>query len=419
MRSSSADKLKIAIIHLSFIYSGGGEKLVLEEAKLLRKRGHEVTIYTPLVDRKNCFPDQINDVDIREFIPSVFSFIKRHGSFFVLINCVLAPILSFRLRGYDVVFAANQPSLWFAYFSKKFFGIPYVSYLAQPTRFLYPRDIDSETGLHFSNQSKIAISTKLMKLFRRFIKFSDHLSVSNSDEILVNGKHVKDNIDRIYKVNSTLCPAGTYQDKLPRPLNKRTQRPYLLITNRHFPQKRFEYAITSFANLKDEFPKLQLIITGEATEYTLEVVSLIERLDLDGVHFVGYVNQNKLKKLYTESLVYLYTAPEEDFGMGIIEAMGYGTPVVAWNSAGPSKIIKNGYNGLLADPYSVSDFSEKIREVLTNKKLFAALSKNSYNTIRESYRYDKHIDRIEGSLRKVLKVRSFALRHFESNREIS
>ena len=53
-------KLKIAIFHLGFFFSGGGEKLVLEEAEELIKRGHDVSLFAPVIDRIDCFPDIIS-----------------------------------------------------------------------------------------------------------------------------------------------------------------------------------------------------------------------------------------------------------------------------------------------------------------------------------------------------------------------
>ena len=57
-------KLKIAIFHLGFFFSGGGEKLVLQEALGLTKRGHEVSLFAPVVSKKDCFPDLTKNVKI-------------------------------------------------------------------------------------------------------------------------------------------------------------------------------------------------------------------------------------------------------------------------------------------------------------------------------------------------------------------
>src|SRR3989344_4389348 len=61
--------LRIAIFHLAFIYSGGGEKLVLQEAEGLKGLGHEVEIFTSVVKRSNCFPDYIKKFQIKTFLP--------------------------------------------------------------------------------------------------------------------------------------------------------------------------------------------------------------------------------------------------------------------------------------------------------------------------------------------------------------
>ena len=53
-------KIKLAIFHLAFVYSGGGEKLVLEEVKRLRKIGYEVDLYACAKDTTKCFPEIIN-----------------------------------------------------------------------------------------------------------------------------------------------------------------------------------------------------------------------------------------------------------------------------------------------------------------------------------------------------------------------
>jgi hypothetical protein len=44
--------LKVAIFHCGFIYSGGGERIVLEEAKGLIKRGYDVEVFAPTVEPK-------------------------------------------------------------------------------------------------------------------------------------------------------------------------------------------------------------------------------------------------------------------------------------------------------------------------------------------------------------------------------
>ena len=62
-------RLRIAIFHLGFFYSGGGEKLVLEEIRGLRALGHDVTCYAPYVDREGCFPDIPEMAEVEPLLP--------------------------------------------------------------------------------------------------------------------------------------------------------------------------------------------------------------------------------------------------------------------------------------------------------------------------------------------------------------
>lgn len=412
----SKRKLNIAIFHLAFIYSGGGEKLVLEEAKGLKKLGHDVTVFAPVINKEKCYPEIIDKFKIKTFLPQLPFIVPEHESFQILLSCVLAPFYAHRLKRFDVILAANQPSPWIAWVIKVLYKIPYISYLAQPTRFLYPRKIDKETGLVFTKKAETSLTAKLMAAFRGFIRRADRVSIVGSDIILANGEHVKSLLERKYSVTAVSCPAGAY---LPRGVveyekrltgkikigRRQVKKPYLLITNRHFAQKRFEYGIFALSTLLTKFPDYSLVITGGETDYTDELKVLINRLGLNGkVVFSGYVKEKELKSLYSQAAVYLYTAPEEDFGMGIVEAMAAGTSVVAWNNAGPAKIIVDGKTGLLAKPFAISDFTSNVQKLISEPSLAAKIGKAGYDEIANKFSYKNHLKRLERLLSDVARL---------------
>ncbi|OGM24046.1 hypothetical protein A2715_02615 [Candidatus Woesebacteria bacterium RIFCSPHIGHO2_01_FULL_39_32] len=403
-------QLKIAIFHLAFIYSGGGEKLVLQQAGGLSKLGHHVEIFTPVVNEKKCFPDLTGKYNIKTFLPQIPFIVPEHESFQILLTCVLAPFIAYRFKDFDIIFAANQPSPWIAWWVKKIVKVPYVSYLAQPTRFLHPRKIDNETGLYFSKKASDSLTALLMDKFKNLISWADSKSISGSDLVLANGDYVKKLLDSVYKINSVSCPAGanpshkviSYASRLRGKLKlgkKTVSKPYILITNRHFAQKRFEYGIFALSFVLQKHPDYILVITGQETDYTNEIKLLVRRLNLKGkVEFLGYVNERHINMLYKNSALYLYTAPEEDFGMGVVEALVEGSPVVTWDNAGPGKIVQNGKDGFLAKPFEASDFSEKVLKIVRSKKLAQSLSANAYNFGKQKYTLDKHYKDLETHL---------------------
>src|SRR4029077_16456744 len=56
-RARATGPRRIAVFHCGFTYSGGGERLVIEEVLGLRRRGYEVECYAPTVDASRCYPD--------------------------------------------------------------------------------------------------------------------------------------------------------------------------------------------------------------------------------------------------------------------------------------------------------------------------------------------------------------------------
>jgi len=402
--------MKIAIFHLAFVYSGGGEKLVLEEARGLEKRGHQVTIFTPVVDRSRCFPDIINKFPIKTFLPKLPSFIPEWQSFQILLTCVLIPLIAHRFKDFDVILAANQPSPWLAWVIKKMCRVPYVSYLAQPTRFLYPRKIDRETGLRFTGRGRFSPATYLMNLAKPLVNWADQVSIKGADFVLANGDYVKGRLEETYGIEVVSCPAGAWPSA--KPLNyadrfsgtlkvadETIEKPFILLTNRHFPQKRFEYVISALPMLIKKVFNLLLVITGGETEYTESLKSLVKQLSLeDKVVFLGLISEKDLGKLYSNAAVYVYTAPEEDFGMGMVEAMAQGTLVVAWNNAGPTGIIKDGKTGLLAEPYETADYADKIAQILADKKSAERIGRQAWEEVKKCFSYKNHIGILEKAL---------------------
>ncbi|MFQ5922882.1 MAG: glycosyltransferase family 4 protein, partial [Anaerolineales bacterium] len=178
------------------------------------------------------------------------------------------------------------------------------------------------------------------------------------------------------------------------------RKPYVLLTNRHSPQKRFEYALWALKMALREVPDLSLVITGQETEYTNMLKYLIEGLRLlKSVQFVGLVSGPELETLYRQAALYVYPAPEEDFGMGIVEAMAAGTPVVAWNNGGPTVTVQNGQTGYLVQPYETDEFAEKMCILATNPALAQRMGRAGHKRARDRFSYEYHNEILELALK--------------------
>ncbi|MFV2044814.1 MAG: glycosyltransferase family 4 protein [Anaerolineales bacterium] len=408
--------MKIAIFHLGFFYSGGGEKLILEEMRGLKALGHDVECFAPYVDKDGCFPDSPEMQTIKRLLPQPPDWLPMKDPLWVLLSCVMIPFLAPRFRQFDVFFGANQPGPWFAFVLGRILNKPYVIYLAQPLRTLHPREIDLQNGIRIREGD-----TRFINLMTQaagwLIDKADRMSVANSSFVMTNGSYVSNWISEVYGVATVNCPAGCYpvRGKDLRYRHRRSgslrfngdfiPKPFMLLTNRHSPMKRFEYALWAMKAIGRTNHRISLVITGQETEYTTLLKYLVAGLGLEEViHFVGLVTNENLAMLYGEALLYVYPSPEEDFGMGIVEAMAAGTPVVAWNNGGPTGIVIDRETGFLIEPYDVDSFTDKMALLSSNPALAESIGRKGHARSESHFSYAAHNRKLEETFAEAIEI---------------
>src|SRR5438094_4289624 len=402
---------RVAVFHCGFTYSGGGERIVIEEVLGLRRRGYQVDCYAPTVDASRCYPDLLADLQVRTFLPQLPRWVPLREAVQMAATSLLMPLYAWRFRGVDAIIGCNQPSAWIAWWAARLIDVPYVVYLNQPNRLVYPRSIDRQTGWFVNSDYRLLAALVLRAT--RFVAWADRRSVQEADQLLVNGDYIGDIIRGIYRRKAIDCPAGCHvaASGFPLPVEARfgggltingypIRRPYVLLTNRHYPQKRFDLAIRAMAEVRAVHPRAQLIIPGPATAHTSVLKELVAELGLtDGVLFLGPIKEEELQRLYEGAAVYVYPAPEEDFGMGVIESMAKGVPVVAWDQAGPTVTVAPG-TGYRADPLQVGDYARGIISLLDDRKENQATGERAFEWARR-FDWERHLDVLE---RCVLEV---------------
>lgn len=415
MKKEKNKKKKIAIFHCGFVYSGGGERIVLEEAKGLKKRGYEVVVFAPTIHKEDCYPDLLTELGVKTFLPSFTQKLPFRDALRMVSSSLLAPVLAFNFRDVDIFVGANQPGAWMAYCMAKILKKPYLVYLNQPNRLVYPRKIDKQTG--WETKRDYYLLAMIIKRIKPFISWADKISFTSGRAMLVNGDYIGKTIKRIYKRPTISCPGGSYHQALARlrlnpesvfsgsfKMNKKTiTKPYALITNRHEPQKKFEYVIKAMKKVIKKIPKATLVIPGPFTTHTSKLIDLAKKLKIEKrVLFLGQVSERQLQKLYQEAAVYCYPSPDEDFGLGPLEAGAWGVPTVAWNYGGPTVTVVHGKTGYLAKPYEIKDYARGMIELLSDFKRRAKMGKAAWEHVKENFSWERHVDILEREVGRAL-----------------
>lgn len=136
-------------------------------------------------------------------------------------------------------------------------------------------------------------------------------------------------------------------------------RPYFVAAGKAAKVKRFDILIRAFALSKVD---ADLVMLGEGS-LTEEYRNLAENLGVsERVHFLGYrVNPYPYFK---RALALVVSSDYEGLGMGLIEALACGTPVVSTNCpSGPSEILQDALVEFLVpvrDPEALAEAMEKV-----------------------------------------------------------
>ncbi|MEV4169349.1 glycosyltransferase [Nonomuraea sp. NPDC049709] len=122
---------------------------------------------------------------------------------------------------------------------------------------------------------------------------------------------------------------------------------------RWVPMKAYDRLIRAFAIVADKRPDWRLRLYGGGPEER-RLRALVRDLNLHNhVYFMGTTPD--LAGEFAKASIVANTSHSEDLGMTVLEAMGCGVPVVAFEGArGPREFVATGYNGVLV-PEADSD----------------------------------------------------------------
>ncbi|MEM3394132.1 MAG: glycosyltransferase family 4 protein [Candidatus Methanomethylicia archaeon] len=367
--------------HISLIYEflseeGGLEREIINHANFLIEEGYEVDILTCYLDKNILKVLPFNKIPIK-----VISLFKTSSESINLIFSFLG-FNNLKKHNPDLFISYSAPSN-FLIRNKKIKKIFYINH--------YPHFLYEKNKIEWAKStkgSKRIISVILSFFFGFFLKKIDKKLLEKNDINFVNSGFTKRRLEKIYNANFIISYPPI--DPKFKPSKRKINEKFIFSPSRIIPDKKYDWLIKSLKFMKNKIP---LYIAGAVKEsYRKELVNLAEKNKII-VKFVGKLNTEQMRDYYTNALVVVFPAPQEDFGLVPAESLACGTPVVAWNDgAGPSEQIINGINGYLARPYDLKDFEKKIDLCIYNnlkkrnkKKIINSSKKFSAEIIKKDF----------------------------------
>ncbi len=130
-----------------------------------------------------------------------------------------------------------------------------------------------------------------------------------------------------------------------------------------------------------------------------------QAFDLVPLHIITVLYLSRLQNLYQNAKAFLYASVNEDFGMVPVEAMAYGTPVVAYASGGVLETVIDGKTGYLYHDLKPEAVIEAVKKIETaTPTVYKALQEQAI-IFASSCSKDTFIGSIKDQVQKYLQTK--------------
>ena len=393
--------------YLDYRNIGGSGRVILELARRLIDRDHEVTVLAGAPEAERLVLD-LDDVQL-QYVSFPYSVAAGRGMrfFFRARRAVRAAYRSLA-QDHDVVIH-NQP------FSADAIGrvrAPAIYLFHSPWPLEYLADRFGEDSLErlaeLGSRARMAVAVRSRIESR---------ALSRVETLVTLSETMKRHVCQIHGVSEKrvhVHPGGVDLERFrPRDLVERGEirqslgisdgEQLLVCVRRMVPRTGVDLLLEAFAGTGEELPGTRLLIAGkgeqlEDLERRRDELSLKRR-----VRFLGYVTDDELPRLYAAAdLAVVPTRALEGFGLATLEALACGTPVAATPVGGTVEILTGLDPELLASAAEVDALADCLLRWGCDRHRLRELRGRCRSYVEESYSWERMADGIDTLLEEAL-----------------
>jgi glycosyltransferase involved in cell wall biosynthesis len=362
--------VKTALVHDWLVTWRGGEKVLLELARLFP----EAPIYT-LFYEPSSLPSELRGRDIRY---------HRYLNPLKPLRKALLPVLplaieSFDFSEFDLIVSTSSCVAKGAIARN---GAKHICYIHSPMRYIW--DQKSE---YFGRLLKVPILKQGINFFINRLRKWDIDSAKRVDLFIANSSFVAGRVKNYYDREAVIIHPPIDLKGFP---VRREKGDYFLVAGAMVPYKRFDLAIEALQKAKKK-----LIVAGSGPE--LSYLKSLADSSQTIVEFKIAPSQADWVELLRGARALIFPGIE-DFGMIAIEAMSTGTPVIAAKAGGALDFIIEGKTGLFFEPGNADSLLDCIQ--LFERSTFDAhyLAEYAKNYSKEQFtiKISEQIEKISG-----------------------
>jgi glycosyltransferase involved in cell wall biosynthesis len=235
---------------------------------------------------------------------------------------------------------------------------------------------------------------KWSRFAKAYLRFGEYAACTFPDKTVVVSGALRDYAKEQYGCDANFIPNGADVEKnvgddLLAEFGLKKQQ-YILSVGRLVKHKGVHYLINAFKKLDDagNMPVgMKLVIVGKNAE-TPEYEESLKKIshEKNTILFLGERTGDTLKQLFAHASVFVQPSESEGMSIALLEAMGYGLPVVASDIEANTEVVVD--TAIIFENKNEADLEKKLEFVLTHKDEAQALGKKAQARIAEHFSWD-------------------------------
>jgi glycosyltransferase involved in cell wall biosynthesis len=165
------------------------------------------------------------------------------------------------------------------------------------------------------------------------------------------------------------------------------------------PHKGLDVLVRAIGRLPHAAVHLEVAGLASDDKFFRSVRELVDHLELNAqVCFQGRVTDGVRGELLRSCHVLAVPSYHEGYGLAIVEAMGYGLPVIAPTSGGAGEIVTDRQEGFLVRPGDVEGTAAHLDELRGNEALRNRMSESARRRFNSLPTWSEEMDRARAYL---------------------
>ena len=239
---------------------------------------------------------------------------------------------------------------------------------------------------------------KYLSLFRKVFSKTDAFIVLGS---IFKNRLIDMGLDTKYFLETTIIEKEAVENAPDRSERLKQNRFNVLFLARVEKEKGVYEALDAYRLLKEKYPHVTMTFAGDGSELE-NVKRYVKEKGIADVEFPGFVRGEEKRRVFQEGDVYLFPTYHEGMPGSVLEAMGYGLPVITRTVGGLPDFFEHGKMGFITESLDASVFADFLEQLVKELERSLEMGRTNNEFAAQRFVASSAARRIEAIYRDVL-----------------